>query len=423
MQNLSNYTESGYKLKKDNKIHQEFNKIDILAAYSIFISSLSSFSFGICLTVICSLVEVTLNYKDIDESFICRCVSLTENQIETLYTIIPIGAVFGAIFMYLICVSTRTKIIINNSLYILGNIFICTMNSYKIILIGRFFIGMAIGITSHTIPSYLNKISYKSMRGFVGSFHSLGIVCGVMVGSLLGSNLNSLNNYKYPYYIVIFYVNIHTILLFFIKNKKEEFLADKNIKGLYSLFSLKTARKSLIISFLLHLGQQISGINIILLYNPGILIHKEALNISIYYLSECSIMATFISMVLIDKVGRKPLLIISCILCSISLIILNIFKVHGFPVYLYMIGFNIGLNIVPWIISGEVFPSEYFEAGTLFCTVSNWLSNYLAALLYKHFYEKINIFCDLISIVSLFALAAYSKWCFNETGRKTVVFQ
>ena len=91
-----------------------------------------------------------------------------------------------------------------------------------------------------------------------------------------------------------------------------------------------------------------------------------------------SIVFTYISMLLVDKYGRKPLLYISgfLILISSALIAITPSDFHGnlgavigvFSIVLYMIGYGIGYGPVIWVVCAEIFPASGKRTGNVFCS-------------------------------------------------------
>ncbi|MGH2940961.1 MAG: MFS transporter [Solirubrobacterales bacterium] len=97
-----------------------------------------------------------------------------------------------------------------------------------------------------------------------------------------------------------------------------------------------------------------------------------------------------LAILLLDKVGRRPLLIVGTIGCVISLVVLGIFFAsstlkHDFSglalicLIVYIASFAIGLGPVFWLMISEIFPLKVRSAAMSVSTVANWASNFLVS--------------------------------------------
>ena len=111
-----------------------------------------------------------------------------------------------------------------------------------------------------------------------------------------------------------------------------------------------------------------------------------------------NILATLISIWLIDKVGRRPLLITSTLGMMIFLLILSasfFINPTNLPIFVmislmgFTSSFAIGLGSVSWLINSEIYPMHIRGKANGIATFVNWVSNYLVA---SSFLSLINIF-------------------------------
>jgi len=160
--------------------------------------------------------------------------------------------------------------------------------------------------------------------------------------------------------------------------------------------------------------KQLTGINAVMYYSSTIfgfagVENKSAATIGVMALN---VGMTIFSLWLIDRLGRKPLLlggislmVVSLIVAGLALIVLNgkelllliitqltshdqktsaSGKVQGtlceVMVLLYVAGFAVGLGAVLWPILSEVFPSEIRSKGMSFCLALNWTFNLILSL-------------------------------------------
>ncbi|KAK2703228.1 hypothetical protein QYM36_018253 [Artemia franciscana] len=148
--------------------------------------------------------------------------------------------------------------------------------------------------------------------------------------------------------------------------------------------------KSLGICILLMLFQQLCGINAVIFYSASIF--KDAgstldENVSSIIIGVVNLVSSTLAAVFIDRVGRRPLLITSCLIMSLSLLSLggyfylkendpvNMARVGWIPLLLLMIivgSFALGLGPVPWLLMSEIFSSDVRASASAVAVAVNW---------------------------------------------------
>jgi SP family facilitated glucose transporter-like MFS transporter 9 len=300
---------------------------------------------------------------------------------------------------------------------------VLTMNRFLIVFLGRFIIGIAIGITSAVIPTYLSKISSKRTRGVICSLHSLGIVIGISTGYIFSYMFNSLINWRIPFIIFSVTTIVHIPFLVCIISPKNN-SSQREIKATtYELITAKNSKKSILTSILIHMGQQFTCITGVIYNSDQILKKEKNPDLKTIYVSFVSIISTVCAIFIVDRLGRKILLESSCIVCSIALLLLIYSGYKVFSLFLFMIGFNLGLGPIAWFITGEIFPSRYSKIGTTISVTANWLSNFFISLTFPFLMEKFGENCYWIYIISMFSLLIYMQLFFRETKGKIPDFQ
>ena len=158
------------------------------------------------------------------------------------------------------------------------------------------------------------------------------------------------------------------------------------------------------ISLCLMLFQQLSGINAVIFYSVSIFkMANTSLdsNLCSVVIGSVNICSTFIANLLIDKLGRKALLMISTILIILSLIPLGVYfymmevlakqdktgewgatvaDLGWLPlacVMSYVVAFSLGWGPIPWLFVGEGIPNKVRGPGGSLVTVTNWFCGFL----------------------------------------------
>jgi sugar porter (SP) family MFS transporter len=181
--------------------------------------------------------------------------------------------------------------------------------------------------------------------------------------------------------------------------------AVENTGSTETIFSRKF-KKVLWLAFFVAFFNQLSGINFILYYAPEILSRiglgaKESLANSIA-IGSTNLVFTFVGVYLIDRLGRKILLIIGSLGYIVSLAMVAIaFKTHSDPVFLmiflllFIASHAIGQGAVIWVFIAEIFPNKVRAIGQSFGASVHWVFAAIITLITPVFLDSKNgIFKD-----------------------------
>jgi MFS family permease len=146
----------------------------------------------------------------------------------------------------------------------------------------------------------------------------------------------------------------------------------------------------------LAVAQQITGINTVIYYAPTIFKFAGLSSASVAILASVgvgivNVALTVVAMQLIDRIGRRPLLLISLAGMSLSLLVLGLaFKLPQLSgslgwiavtsLMLYVGSFAVGLGPVFWLILSEIYPLRIRGRAMSVGTVANWSANLIVAL-------------------------------------------
>ncbi|KAF9193695.1 Solute carrier 2, facilitated glucose transporter member 2 [Haplosporangium sp. Z 27] len=144
---------------------------------------------------------------------------------------------------------------------------------------------------------------------------------------------------------------------------------------------------------LLHFFQQASGMNGLIIYSTTFLnrvFGKDQTKYLTLGTSAANLLATFVAVYSIDKVGRRTLLLISSAGCTISSIVLfsggyaNVGDLVVIAVFFFIMSFAVGLGPIPWLMLSELLPSYALSPASAVATSVNWFSNFIISWLFQN---------------------------------------
>ncbi len=149
--------------------------------------------------------------------------------------------------------------------------------------------------------------------------------------------------------------------------------------------------KVLWLGIVLAVLQQVTGINVFLYYAPEIFSHvSHSGNVPLLetvFVGAVNLAFTILAMTLVDKAGRRPLLIMGSLGMALCLIAMGLASMHSLvgawllaPVLGYIACFALSVGPVTWIVLAEIFPSHYRARAMAVATAALWLANFAVSL-------------------------------------------
>jgi len=304
-------------------------------------------------------------------------------------------------------------------------------DSAALYMVGRFITGMTGGAFSLTAPAYTSEISEKEIRGALGSYFQLMVTIGILFGYGVGS-ATSVNVFSIICGVVplvfgaIFWLMPETPLYHLKKGQKDQ--AQKSLQwfrgkdydvstelreiqatvdeaaaqkmSFLEAFKTTEAKKGLMVAFGLMIFQQLSGINAVIFFTTSIFeaagSELEASTATII-VGVIQVVVTFISTLVVDRLGRRLLLMISDSVMAICTLLLGVFfyllndpdsdtsSLGWLPltsVCIFIVVFSLGYGPIPWMMVGELFaPHIKGFASSLSC-ILNWILAFIVTRFY-----------------------------------------
>lgn len=274
--------------------------------------------------------------------------------------------------------------------------------------------GLAVGASSVIAPMYISEIAPAGIRGRLAGSFQVMIVAGIVVAYLtnyLFTHLQLVDSWRWMLGVMV----VPAVAFFFmligipesprwlILNNQEPLalpiltrLGELDISGAVtairesvklhqeSLFQRRYA-KPIFYAMLLAMFNQLSGINAILYYAPRIFelagFSKSQSFSQPIYIGVANLIATLLAMTVIDKFGRKTLLIIGSLGMIVFLsLVAGTFSEHSSGsnhLLLYLIGFIVffafSQGAVIWVFISEIFPNSVRSQGGSLGSTTHWV--------------------------------------------------
>ncbi len=333
------------------------------------------------------------------------------------------------------------------------------------LIIFRILCGMGIGMASMISPLYIAEVSPPHMRGRLVSLQQLAIVTGILLAyssnSIIAHMETITNAYKWRWMLGIEIIPavIFFFLLFFVPESPRWLTKSGNIEKAFSILArlagssvatnemndIKASlqqkkakfselfrpgiRMALIIGVSLAILQQFVGINTVIYYAPIIFNRTGAGAASAVgatvWVGVINFLFTLVAIWLIDKIGRKRLLIYGAIGMTVSLFMIGLlFAAKAFAgpwilifILIYIASFAASFGPVVWVLISEIYPNRIRGRAASTATVSNWVSNFIVSLLFPVMLEGLGepvsfwVFCAwcIISLIFVAILCPETK--------------
>ncbi|XP_074599452.1 glucose transporter type 1-like [Brevipalpus obovatus] len=332
----------------------------------------------------------------------------------------------------------RSGLLLNNVSALIGvTLMVVSKSSESIacLIIGRFFIGLNCGANCALVPMYLSEIAPVALRGTLGTLAQLGVTIGLLMSQILGLPYLLGTETAWPTLLALAYIPAIIQLislpicpespryLLITKGKIDE--AREALKKLrsstkideevneiecenranqqeesYSVLRILQEdkfRMPLMIAIIVQFSQQLSGINAIFYYSTFIFmdagLSQTGAQFATIAVGVIMVVVTLISVPLMDRVGRRSLMlwglggmIGNSLAFTIFLLLMSVATVMSYAGILsalsFVVFFAIGPGSIPWLITAELFSQGPRSAAMSIAVLVNWSTNFLVGLSY-----------------------------------------
>lgn len=292
-------------------------------------------------------------------------------------------------------------------LYLLSAIGCAIASLWELFLLFRLFGGIAVGISSVVGPVYTSEIAPANDRGKLTGTFQIMIVTGIFTAYLTNFLfMQETGSWRYMLGIMALPAALFILLLKYIpesprwllqhrqiekakisfRRLNQPFIQDApmqlNSAGKINLFQ-KAYAKPIILAVLLAFFNQMTGINAILYYAPRIF-EMAGFSAKLAYLQPIfiggiNLLFTLIGMSIIDRFGRKKLLLSGAVGMFLFLLLaaFGLKGIHSDLLLYYILGFiasfALSQGAVIWVFLAEIFPNEVRAQGSSLGSTTHWL--------------------------------------------------
>jgi sugar porter (SP) family MFS transporter len=352
---------------------------------------------------------------------------LSNFQQELVTSLLLVGAVVGALVAGRVAdkIGRRPAVLITAVVFIVGVLLAAFTPTYPVLLVARVVIGLAVGSASMIVPLYIGEIVPPRVRGGLVSLNQLAITVGILSSYLIDYGLSGTGNWRLMFGLAaIPAAALFTGMLFqqesphwlirqgreddarqVLRRLRDEGDIDAEISevreisqregGLRDLISPKV-RPLLMVGVALAVFQQITGINTVIYYAPTLLQgagfgNSGALLANVVN-GAVNVGMTIVAIWLLDKAGRRPLLLSGTAGMAVGMAItaccfLGGSQLHGALAIVAVLGlliytgsFAIGLGPVFWLLIAEIYPLKIRGAAMSVASMANWAANFVVTV-------------------------------------------
>lgn len=388
-----------------------------------------------------------------------------------------LGAAFGAIYGGRMSDRKgRRKTILSVAfVFLIATIGCAVAPNVEMMVLCRIVLGLAVGATSVTVPAFLAEMAPAERRGRLVTQNELMIVTGQLLAYTFNAGLaSSFGELAHVWRYMLVIATLPAVLLWLgmlivpesprwlaSKGKRSEALhvlkkirkeqrakaefteieealeAESNMKkATFKDLKLPHVRKLIGIGIGIAMIQQLTGVNSIMYYGTEILkdagFSTEAALVGNIANGVISVIATFVGIALLDKVGRRPMLFTGMLGTSTSLLLIGLFSIllkdsEALP--FIILGLTVvflafqqaAVSPVTWLMQSEMFPLHLrgFAMGiTVFCL---FMMNFLVGLLFPILFDAFGLSNTFFVFVGLGVLSLlFIKRFVPETKGRTL---
>ncbi|HVT67221.1 MAG TPA: sugar porter family MFS transporter [Trebonia sp.] len=362
---------------------------------------------------------------------------LSSFQQELVTSLLLVGAVGGALVAGRVAdrVGRRLTVLGTAVVFIVGVLLAAFTPTYPVLLAARVIIGLAVGSASMVVPLYIGEVVPPRIRGGMVSLNQLAITAGILGSYLIDYGLSSTGDWRLMFGLAVvpaaaLFTGIwfqqespHWLIR---QGRTDEARAalrrvrdrgtdgkdvaaaiEDEIREVREVASREDqtrtrdllsprVRPLLAVGVLLAVFQQITGINTVIYYAPSLLqgagFGNSAALLANVVNGAVNVLMTIVAVWLLDKVGRRSLLLAGTAGMAAGMIVTGLSFLGGahltgglailaiIGLLIYTGSFAVGLGPVFWLLIAEIYPLRIRGAAMSVATMANWGANFVVTI-------------------------------------------
>ncbi|XP_073326426.1 solute carrier family 2, facilitated glucose transporter member 1-like [Pagrus major] len=389
--------------------------------------------------------------------------------------IFSVGGMFGSfsVSLFVNQFGRRNSMLMANVLAFIAVVFMGFSKlaaSFEMLIIGRFIVGIYSGLSTGFVPLYVEEISPTSLRGALGTLHQLGVVIGILMAQIFGIESIMGNASLWPLLLgftllpavlqcallplcpespryLLINCNeeskAHSILLKLrgtddvsediqeMKEESQQMMREKKVT-IPELFRSRIYRQPIFVAIMLHLSQQLSGINAVFYYSTGIF-ERAGVSQPVYATIGAGVVNTaftVVSLFVVEHMGRRPLhliglmgMAVSAVFLTVAMALLDQLRWMSYisivAIFSFVAFFEIGPGPIPWFIVAELFSQGPRPAAIAVAGFSNWSANFLVGMCFPYIEQLCGPYVFIIFAVMLLGFFVFTYFKVPETRGRT----
>ncbi|XP_060803772.1 facilitated trehalose transporter Tret1 isoform X2 [Amyelois transitella] len=289
---------------------------------------------------------------------------------------------------------------------------------FPLILLGRIITGLFVGLVLAPAQVYVSECCDPEIRGRLGSLPTLSMSLGILLSYVAGNWLQwrHLGFFSAAFCVVLFlfllplpespvwleasggdasasvrWLHLSPRATATVKDDPEEKCEEPETPSLFSrkVFLSSAVMKPLVVGFALLFFQQFSGIDAVIFFTVEIFesagSRLDAMTATII-IGLVQLLSNGVSTMLVDRAGRRPLLLLSAAVMCLSMASMGAafyfeFEKESWIGYMpivslmvFMMGFSLGFGGLPFLLLGELFPTQYRSQLSAMASAVNLIS-------------------------------------------------
>jgi len=346
---------------------------------------------------------------------------------EIIVSSVVFGALFGAIISGRLAdnYGRRRMLIVASIMFIVGTLIASLAPEVSWLIFGRFILGLAIGVSSYTTPLFISEIAPLERRGRLVLLNAIMITSGETIAFIVDYALVPTHSWRLMFITGLIPAVLLLIGMWYMPatprwmmlkgmvDKARVNLAkirgrrnvDHEIKAIQRTLELEQGswrdliNKRLISVLVIGLGlgvlQQFVGINTVMYYGPTIFreagFHSASAQVfATFIMGVVNVLFSLVALLLVDRIGRRKLLIYGLTLAAVSLALLGYNLHHETSSTLshwltlvllitYIAGYCVSLGSLFWLIIAEIYPLNIRGVAMSFVAAIQWGANFIVA--------------------------------------------